>query len=91
MNLGVNAGVAAGQTIAHAHLHLIPRYEKNVPDPAGGIRWMFPDRARYEGAYSWKAGTTDPLLTLTLTDRPGRLSWWIICGSSQSERQCSNT
>ena len=38
MNLGVNAGMTAGQTIAHAHLHLIPRYEGDVPDLAGGIR-----------------------------------------------------
>jgi diadenosine tetraphosphate (Ap4A) HIT family hydrolase len=47
MNLGVNAGLAAGQTIAHAHLHLVPRYEGDAPDPAGGIRWLFPDKAKY--------------------------------------------
>ena len=46
-NLGVNIGDAAGQTIGHAHLHLIPRYVGDVPDPRGGIRWMIPDRARY--------------------------------------------
>jgi diadenosine tetraphosphate (Ap4A) HIT family hydrolase len=57
MNLGVNAGVSAGQTIAHAHLHLIPRYENDVPDPAGGIRWMFPDRARY-----WEETAPEPRL-----------------------------
>lgn len=54
MNLGVNAGVTAGQTIAHAHLHLIPRYEGDVPDAAGGIRWLFPERARY-----WEGNTPD--------------------------------
>lgn len=55
MNLGVNAGMTAGQTIAHAHLHLIPRYEGDVFDPAGGIRWLFPERARY-----WEGTSADP-------------------------------
>lgn len=46
-NVGVNVGEAAGQTIGHAHLHLIPRYQGDVRDPRGGIRWIIPDRARY--------------------------------------------
>jgi len=46
-NLGVNVGHAAGQTIDHAHLHLIPRYRGDVPDPRGGIRWIIPARAPY--------------------------------------------
>lgn len=46
-NLGVNVGEAAGQTVAHAHLHDIPRYRGDVPDPRGGVRWILPDRARY--------------------------------------------
>jgi diadenosine tetraphosphate (Ap4A) HIT family hydrolase len=45
--IGVNAGAAAGQTVAHAHLHLIPRYAGDVEDPRGGIRWIIPARARY--------------------------------------------
>ena len=49
MNLGVNVGEVAGQTIAHAHLHLIPRYVGDVAEPAGGIRWLFPEKARYRG------------------------------------------
>jgi len=49
-NVGVNIGEAAGQTVGHAHLHVIPRYRGDVPDPRGGIRWILPDRARY-----WKA------------------------------------
>ena len=47
MNLGINAGEVAGQTVDHAHLHLVPRYRGDMPDPAGGIRWLFPDKARY--------------------------------------------
>lgn len=46
-NLGVNVGDAAGQTIAHAHLHLIPRFTGDVPEPRGGIRWLIPERAPY--------------------------------------------
>ncbi len=46
-NIGVNVGVAAGQTVAHAHVHLIPRYPGDVPDPRGGVRWVLPGRADY--------------------------------------------
>ena len=37
-NIGINDGKAAGQTIMHLHVHLIPRYEGDVPNPKGGIR-----------------------------------------------------
>jgi diadenosine tetraphosphate (Ap4A) HIT family hydrolase len=37
-NVGVNVGKAAGQSRMHVHLHLIPRYAGDVPDPRGGIR-----------------------------------------------------
>lgn len=37
-NIGVNLGEAAGQTIAHLHFHLIPRYKGDVDNPRGGIR-----------------------------------------------------
>ncbi len=46
-NLGINDGVAAGQTVMHVHLHLIPRMNGDQEDPRGGIRWLFPDKARY--------------------------------------------
>jgi diadenosine tetraphosphate (Ap4A) HIT family hydrolase len=46
-NIGLNAGTAAGQTIGHVHLHVIPRYSGDVPDPRGGIRWILPAKARY--------------------------------------------
>lgn len=42
-NIGVNDGVAAGQTVSHLHIHVIPRYEGDIADPRGGIRRMFPD------------------------------------------------
>jgi len=46
-NVGVNDGAAAGQTVAHAHIHVIPRRAGDVPDPRGGIRWVMPGKARY--------------------------------------------
>jgi diadenosine tetraphosphate (Ap4A) HIT family hydrolase len=46
-NIGVNDGRAAGQTIAHAHVHVIARYVGDVPDPRGGIRWVMPGKAKY--------------------------------------------
>ncbi len=46
-NVGVNVGEAAGQTIAHAHLHVIPRYRGDVPDPRGGVRWIIPSKAAW--------------------------------------------
>ncbi|OOG27890.1 HIT family protein [Thioalkalivibrio denitrificans] len=46
-NIGINDGLAAGQTVPHLHIHLIPRFEGDCDDPRGGVRWIFPDKARY--------------------------------------------
>jgi len=46
-NVGVNDGLAAGQTVAHAHIHVIPRRKGDLPDPRGGIRWIIPQKAKY--------------------------------------------
>jgi diadenosine tetraphosphate (Ap4A) HIT family hydrolase len=46
-NLGINDGAAAGQTVPHLHLHLIPRYAGDVADARGGVRWIIPERAAY--------------------------------------------
>lgn len=46
-NIGMNLGPAAGQTVGHLHLHVIPRYAGDVPDPRGGVRWVVPQRADY--------------------------------------------
>jgi diadenosine tetraphosphate (Ap4A) HIT family hydrolase len=49
-NIGFNDGLSAGQTVMHAHVHIIPRRTGDVPDPRGGIRWVIADKARY-----WKS------------------------------------
>lgn len=46
-NIGINDGPAAGQTVPHLHIHLIPRYDGDRHDPRGGVRWLFPDKADY--------------------------------------------
>lgn len=46
-NIGINDGTAAGQTVNHLHVHLIPRYRGDRDDPRGGIRWILPEKADY--------------------------------------------
>lgn len=46
-NIGMNVGVAAGQTVPHLHAHVIPRYVGDVANPTGGIRHVIPERANY--------------------------------------------
>jgi diadenosine tetraphosphate (Ap4A) HIT family hydrolase/HKD family nuclease len=46
-NIGVNVGEAAGQTVPHLHVHVIPRYRGDIPDPRGGIRHVIPGRGNY--------------------------------------------
>jgi len=50
-NIGINDGPAAGQTIPHVHVHLIPRYAGDSDDPRGGVRWLIPSKADY-----WSTG-----------------------------------
>ncbi|MBN1423214.1 HIT family protein [Candidatus Fermentibacteria bacterium] len=46
-NIGLNDGPAAGQTIAQLHVHIIPRYRGDIPDPRGGVRHVIPQKAKY--------------------------------------------
>ncbi|MGP1667643.1 MAG: HIT family protein, partial [Rhodanobacter sp.] len=68
-NIGINVGAAAGQTVPHLHVHVIPRYAGDMDDPRGGVRWIFPDRAAYwmeqetqkvTHKVTQKRGDTDP-------------------------------
>ena len=46
-NVGFNAGASAGQTVMHLHIHVIPRYAGDMPDPRGGVRGVIPEKQRY--------------------------------------------
>lgn len=46
-NVGINDGAAAGQTVPHLHIHLIPRFAGDQSDPRGGVRWVLPEKADY--------------------------------------------
>lgn len=46
-NIGVNIGAAAGQTVMHVHIHLIPRYSGDVEEPFGGVRNVIPNCGLY--------------------------------------------
>jgi diadenosine tetraphosphate (Ap4A) HIT family hydrolase len=46
-NIGINVGAAAGQTVFHVHMHLIPRYRGDVGNPRGGVRGVIPAKQSY--------------------------------------------
>lgn len=46
-NIGMNIGQAAGQTVMHLHVHVIPRFAGDVDDPSGGVRFVIPARGNY--------------------------------------------
>jgi len=46
-NVGVNIGLASGQTIPHVHVHLIPRHLGDTPNPRGGVRGVIPGKQTY--------------------------------------------
>lgn len=64
-NVGFNAGAAAGQTVPHLHVHVIPRYDGDVPDPTGGVRHVIPGKGNYRVAPApplATGGVPDPFL-----------------------------
>lgn len=46
-NIGANCGEAAGQTVPHCHIHIIPRYNRDVENPRGGVRGVIPNKKNY--------------------------------------------
>ena len=47
-NVGININEAAGQSVFHCHMHLIPRYKGDVPNPKGGVRGVIPSKQKYQ-------------------------------------------
>lgn len=45
-NIGINCSVAAGQTIFHLHVHVIPRYDGDMEVPEGGVRGVIPEKQK---------------------------------------------
>lgn len=46
-NIGMNCGEAAGQTVMHCHIHIIPRYNGDCENPRGGVRGVIPEKQHY--------------------------------------------
>ena len=74
-NIGINVGEAAGQTVPHLHVHVIPRYKGDVEDPRGGVRYVIPDKANYlavrDTPATYQVNIPDPSLgVLTGMDVP---------------------
>ncbi|MFM8434335.1 MAG: HIT domain-containing protein, partial [Planctomycetia bacterium] len=59
-NVGFNSGAAAGQTVPHVHVHVIPRYSGDMADPRGGVRHVIPEKGNYLAPPARFSLTTDP-------------------------------
>lgn len=46
-NVVTNCGEVAGQSVMHAHIHLIPRMVGDMANPRGGVRHVIPDKGKY--------------------------------------------
>lgn len=63
-NVGFNAGKAAGQTVMHLHVHVIPRFHGDMPDPRGGVRGVIPSRQKYGSSNPSAEINQDPFASL---------------------------
>lgn len=70
-NVGFNAGAAAGQTVDHLHVHVIPRYDGDMDDPRGGVRHVIPSKGNYLADASSRR--RDPVPASLVSPLDGRL------------------
>lgn len=80
-NVGFNSGSAAGQTVPHVHIHVIPRYLGDMHDPRGGVRHVIPDKGNY---LTGKSTTSDTQALLALTTGHPRSPLWKSIGQRVS-------
>jgi len=75
-NVGFNSGAASGQTVPHVHIHVIPRYLGDMPDPRGGVRHVIPGKGptSLEGLRKPPRRPRSPSLLATPRPRPGKPS-----------------
>lgn len=77
-NVGFNAGAAAGQTVMHLHVHVIPRFRGDMDDPRGGVRHVVPSKGNYlrDVAPLATGGEDDPFArhVLPLFDRAAEIA-----------------
>lgn len=81
-NFGINSGEAAGQTVGHLHLHVIPRYDGDMDDPRGGVRHVIPEMGNYKRDGYLRLSRqarevnppkyTNPISTSTFTSGPAK-------------------
>ncbi len=82
-NVGFNVHEAAGQTVPHAHVHVIPRYRGDVPNPRGGVRWVIPHKADYK--LDWNAETPQDVADVAAGPLQP-LAPWLLADLSRATR-----
>ncbi len=74
-NVGFNAGAAAGQTVMHVHIHVIPRYIGDMPDPRGGVRHVIPSKGNYLSESNPEPANPSPAQLQLVTGHPQSRLW----------------
>ena len=87
-NVGFNAGAVAGQTVMHVHIHVIPRYTGDTPDPRGGVRHVIPSKGNYLAASNESPGGNLPAEQLKLLTGYPQSRLWELSMSRFSCRLC---
>ena len=91
-NVGFNAGAAAGQTVPHVHVHVIPRYTGDMSDPRGGVRHVIPEKGNYlAGSLAEKGSSHEWHEDSRKSFRGNRIRCQHINASATGWRPCHGT